>query len=125
MSAKTYIPAAYLTQRLKKTVLPTTATTLLGLIVVTIFLAPLAYMSFTAFKTLTQVQDPYSQLLPSSPVTVTIEGVEYPLLNVPTETGNHEWALINKGRESSEFIDPLNPGAGLIEWEGRWRVLKP
>jgi multiple sugar transport system permease protein len=125
MSAKTSAPAGYLLQRFKKIVLPTTATTLIGLVVVTIFLAPLAYMTFTAFKTLTQVQDPYSQLLPSSPVTVTIEGVDYPLLNVPTDTGDHEWALVKKGRESSEFVDPLNPGAGLIHWEGRWRVLKP
>lgn len=35
------------------------------------------------------------------------------------------WALIDKGRERSTFIDPANPDAGPIEWVGRWRTLQP
>jgi multiple sugar transport system permease protein len=53
------------------------------------------------------------------------EGKEYDVLQVPLDGEIHQLALINKGRESSEFIDPANPEAGLIEWEGRWRTLEP
>ncbi|MEZ4631712.1 MAG: hypothetical protein R2880_13545 [Deinococcales bacterium] len=34
-------------------------------------------------------------------------------------------ALIRKGRNDSSFIDPANPQAGEIVWEGRWRTLSP
>jgi multiple sugar transport system permease protein len=32
---------------------------------------------------------------------------------------------VSRGRESSELLDPADPGAGLITWEGRWRTLEP
>lgn len=99
--------------------------TLFGLIVVFAFLTPLGYMTVTAFKTLQQIQDPNSQFLPTSPVTYTYEGKEYPILNVPTEDGIKQWALVDKKREESGFVDPENPEAGLINWVGRWRVLEP
>ena len=35
-----------------------------------------------------------------------------------------ELALYKKGRQVSEFLDPQNPEAGPIEWEGAWRQLE-
>lgn len=99
--------------------------TLLGLFVVMIYLAPLGYMSLTAFKTIEQVRDINSQLLPASPVTFTYEGKEYPLLEVPTEEGVRTLALFKPGREESDYIDPENPQAGTIHVVGRWRTFKP
>jgi multiple sugar transport system permease protein len=99
--------------------------TLLGIVVIVVFLAPLGYMGLTAFKTLKQIQDPYSQLWPASPVMYEYEGKEYPLLNVPLDGAVKQMALVKPGREASDFVDPGDPGAGAIHWEGRWRVLKP
>jgi multiple sugar transport system permease protein len=99
--------------------------TLLALAVLLIFLAPLAYMALTSLKSNKQVQDPHSQFLPGSPTTFNYQGKDYPLLNVPTEEGVKQWALVKPGREASDFIDPENPEAGPIHWVGRWRVLDP
>jgi multiple sugar transport system permease protein len=33
-------------------------------------------------------------------------------------------ALVVKGRQESQFIDPDNPEAGLITWQGSWRALE-
>jgi len=99
--------------------------TLVGLIALGAFLMPLGYMVLTSLKDLQQIQDPNSQFLPSRPVTYSYQGQDYPLLEVPTESGVKQWALVEKYRENSKFIDPQNPGAGLIEWTGKWRTLKP
>ena len=98
--------------------------TMFAVMALAIYLGPFAYMSLTSLKSLDQVQN--GRILPSSEATYTYEGKEYDLLNVPQPDGSFvEWALINKGRETSEFIDPNNPEAGLITWEGRWRSLEP
>lgn len=64
-------------------------------------------------------------IYPTRMIKYEYEGVEYPVYYVPTETGLKEWALVEPKRNSSEFVDPANPAAGLIEWEGRWRTLEP
>ncbi len=103
----------------------TASVTLLGLVVLLVFLAPLAYMIVTSIKTQKQAQDPNSQFLPGSPSNFTYEGKDYPLLNVPTESGLQQWALVKPGREQSDFVDPAHPEQGLIHWVGRWRILDP
>ncbi|MEO8610541.1 MAG: hypothetical protein ABI690_21775 [Chloroflexota bacterium] len=56
--------------------------------------------------------------------TFNYQGKDYPIYLVPTDDGTvHQWALVKKGRKSSQFIDPTNPDAGLIEWVGSWRTL--
>ena len=35
-----------------------------------------------------------------------------------------ELALVKKGRQQSDFIDPANPDAGTITWVGSWRTLE-
>jgi multiple sugar transport system permease protein len=99
--------------------------TLLAISVVSIFLMPLGYMVATAFKERTQLTTPGAPLYPAAPETFTWEGEEYPVYDVPAEDGSVQaWALVEPGRESSVFVDPADPGAGLIEWEGRWRTLQ-
>jgi multiple sugar transport system permease protein len=34
-------------------------------------------------------------------------------------------ALFQPRRDVSQFVDPADPDAGLIEWEGNWRTLEP
>ena len=98
--------------------------TLFGLIILLAFLLPLGYMSVTSLKSLKQIQDPHSQFLPSSPVTVDYAGKQLPLLNVPMPDGSvRQLALLTAGREDSQFLDPANLEAEPIQWVGRWRVL--
>ena len=101
----------------------TASVTMIGVIVLTAFLMPLGYMLLTSFKDVQQIIDPNSPFLPSRPVNYTYQGQEYPIVQVPLDGITHEWALVDKGRESSKFIDPQNPDAGLIDWTGRWRTL--
>jgi multiple sugar transport system permease protein len=44
---------------------------------------------------------------------------------VPIDGVVRELAIIRKGREDSDFVDPANPAAGVITWQGRWRALAP
>jgi multiple sugar transport system permease protein len=100
--------------------------TLLALIIAFAYLLPFGDMAMLAVKAEDQVvTSAEAPVLPVEPGYVTYEGKEYALYNVPTEQGVMHWALINKGRRSSEFLDPANPDAGLIEWEGNWRGLEP
>ncbi|MDX1665277.1 MAG: carbohydrate ABC transporter permease, partial [Candidatus Promineifilaceae bacterium] len=82
------------------------------------------YGIVTSLKTDQQMAQPDAPIIPSSPATFTYEGEEYDIYSVPTDDGMEDWALVNRGREASEFVDPDNPDAGLIEWEGRWRTLE-
>jgi multiple sugar transport system permease protein len=99
--------------------------TLFGLLAVTAYLLPLGYMGSTAFKTLQQFQDSNWRLLPSSPATYNYQGKDYPLYEITINGENKRMALVEKGREQSGFVDPANPDAGLVTWQGRWRVLTP
>lgn len=97
--------------------------TLLALVLVSVWLMPLAYAGVTSLKTKNQATEP--PILPTEVTAFDYQGEEYDLFEVPVDGGIQEWALVNKGRESSEFIDPGDPEAGLITWEGRWRTLDP
>ena len=100
--------------------------TILAGVVMVIFLIPLGYGATTSLKTDSQVSTAGAPWYPASPAIFTYEGEAYNVYNVPVEgqVREEEWALVNKGRESSEFVDPANPEAGLIQWEGRWRTLE-
>lgn len=100
--------------------------TLFAFLLITIYLMPFANMltvSLRSQTTLSQVKG--ASLLPLVPVTYKYEGEDYPLYKVPTEDGVKELALIKPTRASSQFIDPDNPEAGIIKWEGNWRLLDP
>lgn len=88
-----------------------------------VFLLPLGYGVMTSLKTDTQISTAGSPWYPASPILFEYEGREYEVYDVPVDGNTFQWALVNKGREDSEFVDPQNVGAGLIPWEGRWRTL--
>jgi multiple sugar transport system permease protein len=77
----------------------------------------------TSLKSESQATDARAPILPSEVVMYEYEGEEYEVFFVPTETGLQKWALVDKGRADSEFIDIANPEAGLITWQGNWRQL--
>lgn len=101
------------------------AITLVALAILSLYLMPMGYGSVTSLKTGTQASDARAPILPSSPLTFTYEGEDYPIYSVPTEDGVQQWAMITPRRGTSVFIDINNPNAGPIEWEGNWRLLNP
>jgi multiple sugar transport system permease protein len=98
---------------------------LLILVLLTAYLAPFPYMFVTAIKTPEQVSaGVMAPLYPASYLKYAHQGREYPVMQVPTEGGVRQWALVNTYRTYAEFIDPQDPQAGLIHWNGNWRTLK-
>ena len=99
--------------------------TLLAVAVVSIFLMPLVFMIATSFKDRSQLTAPGAPLYPAAPETFEWQGAEYPVYDVPGPDGVvRAWALVEPHREDSIFIDPADPEAGPITWEGRWRTLQ-
>ncbi len=95
-----------------------------------IFLMPLAYMVVTSLKSEDQLGRLDGPILPKSPVTFEYEGEELPLLVVPLDQADPDsptetLALLRPGRAVSQFVDPDDPEAEPLEWEGNWRVLEP
>lgn len=90
------------------------------------FLAPLGYMFTTGLKSESQMSDPnVPAWWPFSRVTFNYEGKDLEVYQVPTEAGLRDLAIAKKTRQESWFIDPANPSAGQIHWEGNWRLLTP
>ncbi len=99
-------------------------TTVVGAILLFIFLVPLIYMISTSLKTMGQMTEAGAPWYPAVPADYTTpDGKTYPVYEVPTENGTEDLALVKKGRKASEFVDPNNPEAGNIAWEGSWRAL--
>jgi multiple sugar transport system permease protein len=101
------------------------AMTLLAIAVMSGFLLPLVYMGMTALKDQQQITDSSAPIYPVTAQSFEYEGQEYPLLSVPIDGTTRDLAIVRKGREESDFIDPANPEAGVITWQGRWRALAP
>ncbi|WP_370324986.1 carbohydrate ABC transporter permease [Euzebya sp.] len=98
--------------------------------VLVVYLAPLAYMGATSLKSEAMIQDFRAPLYPAAPGTFAWEGEEHEVFQVPVPTADggeelRELALVRPGRQVSEFIDPADPAAGPVEWEGNWRQLVP
>lgn len=88
-----------------------------------VYLFPLLYMVATAFMDTPQLSDRYAPPFPSEHITFDYQGETYPVYKVPFGDQVRELALVNKGRTTSEFIDPSDPEGGLIIWDGSWRTL--
>jgi len=104
-----------------------TGTALLNLIMflfLVVYLSPLSFMVIAALTPSNQFLDANAPILPSRRVTFNYEGKDLIVYQVPTAAGVKHWALHKPSRQSSEFIDPENPQAGPIHWEGQWRRLK-
>jgi multiple sugar transport system permease protein len=90
------------------------------------FLMPFAYMTLTSLKDREQiVSSTRGTVLPVDPVTVEHEGARLPLLKVPIDGEVRELALLQPQRQQSVFIDPDDPAATPITWQGSWRTLQP
>jgi multiple sugar transport system permease protein len=99
--------------------------TFVAVVLLAAFLSPLLKSASVAFKTTEQVTRSGAPAWPATPATFEYEGREYEVYQVPTAGGVREWALVKKGRQESQFVDPSNTSAGLITWQGSWRTLEP
>jgi multiple sugar transport system permease protein len=107
----------------RRNILMKMGTTTLAAVLLAIFLMPMGYALVSSVKTAEQASDPEAPILPSQPATFEYEGKEYDILTVPIDGETRDLALVQPGRQQSEFIDPDNPEAGIIVWEGNWRQL--
>jgi multiple sugar transport system permease protein len=94
-----------------------------ALIIVSAYLLPLLYMVTTSLQQPTQRSTPGAPIYPAVPLTATYQGAQYPLYEVTIDGVTRNLMLVEKGRESSTMVDPADPSATPIEWQGRWRTL--
>ena len=87
------------------------------------YLSPLTYMLVTSVKTAAQMRNAKAPIAPSRAATYTYNGKARLIYNVPTSTGVQHWALVESHITYSQFVDPANPQAGLIRWNGYWGSL--
>lgn len=100
--------------------------TFIAVAVVAAFLSPIVHSFFTSIKSPEQLTDQNAPLYPASPATLTVDGQDYDIYEVPIpDKGTEALALFKKGRISSQFLDPANPTAPAITWQGSWRTLTP
>ena len=103
----------------------TAIVTLFAFVVAIGFLLPFGNMALLSVKTKEQiVASADGPIWPMEPEQYTYQDKAYDVYTVPFEDGStRELALVKKGRQTNQFIDPSNPNAGLIEWNGNWRGL--
>ena len=94
-----------------------------AMVLVSAYLLPLLYMVTTAFQQPGQASTPGAPVYPAAPQTGTYQGQAYPIYAVPIEGTTRQLMLVEKGRESSTFVDPADPRRTPIVWQGRWRTL--
>ena len=81
-------------------------------------------MVTTAFQQPSQASTPGAPIYPAAPQTGTYQGEEYPIYAVPIDGTTEQLMLVIKGREESTFVDPNDPSATPIVWQGHWRTLE-
>src|SRR5690349_4711604 len=97
--------------------------TMAAFVVVGAYLLPLLYMVTTAFQQPSQAATPGAPVYPAAPLTAEYQGQQYPIYSVPIDGTTRQLMLVEKGRESSIFVDPTDPTQTRITWDGRWRTL--
>jgi len=97
--------------------------TFFAIVVLAAFLSPMLRTVSTALKSTDQITNANSPLWPADPGTFEYDGEVYEVYQVPVDGALRDLALVEKGRQESKFIDPADPGAGLITWQGSWRAL--
>src|SRR5436309_114571 len=83
--------------------------TLIGVMILSAFLLPLASMFVTALEHQDQRTTPGAPVYPASPATGMYQGESYPIYAVPLSGGTRDLLLVTKGRTQSTFIDPSDP----------------
>ena len=100
--------------------------TLFAAILLAAYLSPFFYMVVTSFKDRDQISlSATGPIMPVEIVQYEHNGESLDILKVPFEDAVREMAIFQRGRRESTFIDPNNPEAEPILWEGRWRELSP
>src|SRR3954453_22545107 len=97
--------------------------TFILVVVLAAFLSPLLRSALVSLKTTDQIAQTDSPFLPSVQQSFTWNGKAYDVYLVPLPEGERSLALVKPGRQQSDFIDPANPDAGTITWQGSWRTL--
>ena len=87
------------------------------------FLSPLLRAAVVSLKTPDQMSETDSPFLPSLPQQFELDGKQLDVYVVPLPEGDRTLALVKPGRQQSDFIDPANPAAGTVTWQGSWRTL--
>jgi multiple sugar transport system permease protein len=101
--------------------------TLLVFMVLFVYLLPFGNVVGQSVRSLEQLsQTGDTSVLPMSPKIFSYSGVDYPIYKVLLPSGEvKEMGLAPKPtRVKSMFIDPADPAAGLIEWQGNYRQLE-
>jgi multiple sugar transport system permease protein len=98
--------------------------TSLTLAILVLFLIPMVYGIVTALKTDSQFSKIGAPWWPATEAQYEYEGKTYDMYRVPIDGKIKDLALVVKGRQQSQFVDPDNPEAGLIVWDGAWRTLE-
>jgi multiple sugar transport system permease protein len=98
--------------------------TMFAFVVISAYLLPLLYMVTTAFQQPGQATTAGAPAWPATPQTAVYQGETYPVYAVPMDGATRNLMLVEKGRESSVFVDPADPTAAKIPWQGRWRTLE-
>lgn len=100
--------------------------TLFTLLVAIGYLMPFANMALTSVKSQDQIAaNANGTIWPMEPQVFNYQGKDYSVYSVPFEDGTtRTLALVKKGRDVNQFVDPANPNAGLVEWKGNWRGLE-
>jgi multiple sugar transport system permease protein len=97
--------------------------TLIATCLVAAFLAPLLQSVTMSFKSRDQITQLGAPLYPADPQTFDFNGRTLDVYQVPIDGTTESLALLQPGRTSSTFIDPANPSAAPITWQGSWRAL--
>jgi multiple sugar transport system permease protein len=108
----------------RKTISATTVTAF-TLAILGVYLSPFLFMTFTSLKTQAQITLQDSPIWPATPGMFEYNGEQLELFTVPLPDGTvRDLAIVRKGRQESTFINPANPEAGEIVWQGAWRTLE-
>ncbi len=106
--------------------------TLFTVLLLLVFLMPFGNMTMVALRSQQNLsQTATDPIYPTEARLFKHNGVDYPLYKVPLPSAEEvkevkELGLAPEGktRVKAFFIDPANPDAGLIEWQGNWRTLE-
>ena len=99
--------------------------TLIAVLFLAAFLSPLLRAVTFAVKSTDQISQPGSPLYPADPATFEYQGESLDVYQVPIDGATRQLALLQPGRAESQFVDPGNPAAPPITWQGSWRTLTP
>jgi len=99
--------------------------TFIAVVVVAAFLSPLLRSFTISLKNPDQINELNGPVYPASAVTFNYQGKDLDVYQVPLDGQTRDLALLKKGRVSSDFVDPANPAAAPVTWQGSWRTLTP